>query len=365
MSSGHALWYLTRGSGAVSLLMLTASVVLGVLSAGRWRTDRWPRFAVATFHRNLTLLALVFIGVHVGTTLADSYAPIGLKDAVVPFAGQYRPIWLGLGALAFDLLLAVAISSALRRRIGYRTWRVLHWSAYATWPLALAHGLGTGSDARFGWLQLLAFGSLAAVVIAVAVRLAQSGRPSLQLSVGAFTVAAVVLLASWYGTGPAKRGWASRAGTPSSLLKTSVTPAPARSLASSTVPARPRAFRGRLAGHITTSGPDSVGDAAIAIAAAVRGNEPGLVQMTLWGTALGGGGLHMNDSSVSLQDTRTGIAYSGSVVGLEGSLVVADVSSSSGKGLRLTMQLRIDGAGRTVGGTIRAAPARGDEEGNR
>src|SRR6266536_619994 len=117
-----------------SSVLLTATTLLGVLTAVRWRSDRWPRFAVATLHRNLTLLALVFIGVHVATTIADGYAPIGVEDVFLPFTSQYRPVWLGLGALAFDLLVALTITSLLRRHIGFRTWRALHWAAYGTWP---------------------------------------------------------------------------------------------------------------------------------------------------------------------------------------------------------------------------------------
>ena len=170
-------------------------------------------------------------------------------------------------------------------------------------------------------------------------------------------MAAVVLLAAWYTTGPARHGWASRAGTPRSLLKSPTARAPAPSLVSASMPTRTHAFSGRLAGRLTTSGPDQVGDAAIAIAAAVRGSEPGLVRMTLWGTALDGGGLHMTQSSVSFRDAKTGVGYSGTVVALEGTVVVADVSASSGTHLRLTMQLQLDGTGRAVEGTIRATPA--------
>ena len=197
MSSGTTLWYLTRGSGVVSLLLLTATTLLGVVTAGRWRSERWPRFAVTALHRNLTLLALVFIGVHVGTTIADGYAPIGVKDAFVPFASQYRPVWLGFGALAFDLLLALDDHRLLRKRIGYRTWRALHWSAYAVWPLALAHGLGSGSErARLdGRDRVRSFGL---VVVAIAVRLFRAGHPGLQLVAGAATVALVLLIGAWY-----------------------------------------------------------------------------------------------------------------------------------------------------------------------
>jgi sulfoxide reductase heme-binding subunit YedZ len=139
-------WYLTRGAGAVALLLLTASVVLGIVDFSRWRSDRWPRFVTDRLHRNVSMLALVIIALHIVTTVADGFTPIGLKDAVIPFLSPYRPLWLGLGALAFDLLVAVAVTSMLRRRLGYGAWRAVHWTAYACWPLALVHGLGTGTD---------------------------------------------------------------------------------------------------------------------------------------------------------------------------------------------------------------------------
>ena len=349
------LWYLTRGAGVVSLLLLTASTVVGVLTAGRWRSERWPRFAVAALHRNLTLLAMAFVGIHVGTTIADAYAPIGVKNVFLPFASQYRPIWLGLGALALDVLLAVAISSALRQRIGYRAWRVLHWSAYATWPLALAHGLGSGSDARTSWLALLSVACGAAVVLAVAGRLIASRSRALQLAAGAATFGLALVLGVWYAAGPSKRGWASRAGTPASLLKSTRVAAP------QLVSARPvTTFSARLVGRMSSSGPDGLGDAAVAIALATRGGEPGLVDLTIWGSALESGGLEMSRSEVSFTDARTGRVYSGTVVGLEGTLVTADVTSPGGTTLRLVMRLQVDPQAGNVTGTIHASPAAGE-----
>ncbi|TML36969.1 MAG: ferric reductase, partial [Actinobacteria bacterium] len=153
--NGTALWYITRASGVVSLLLLTAGLVLGILGTVRWRSDRWPRFAVVSIHRNLTLFAIAFVALHVVTTIADGYAPVGFKDAVIPFVSKYRPLWLGFGAVAFDLLLALVVTSLLRARIGFRAWRAVHWLAYASWPFALVHGLGNGSDARFGWLVIV------------------------------------------------------------------------------------------------------------------------------------------------------------------------------------------------------------------
>lgn len=354
MSSSPALWYLTRSSGLVALMLLTATTLIGVLTAMRWRNRRWPRFAVAGLHRNLTLLALAFIGTHVVTTVADTYTPIGVRDVLVPFLSSYRPVWVGLGALALDLLLAITITSLLRKHIGYRTWRALHWAAYATWPLALAHGLGSGSDARFGWMAALSFASLGLVAGAVGIRLLHDGRPRLQLAAGTAVVAVALLLVVWYRGGPAQHGWAARAGTPSSLLKSTRGTSAASSLAAVTSrPVRPlQSFAGRLSGRLSLSGPDAAGDAAIAIALAVRGETPGLIRLTLWGTALQGGGLEMSQSRVSFVDAASGVVYTGHIVTLDGTRVVADVSSSSGATMRLDVTLRIDSRNNTVTGVI-------------
>ena len=99
-------------------------------------------------HRNLSLLAIVFLAVHIATSVLDLFAGDLLDRRGDPSGGGYRPVWLGLGAVAFDLLIALAITSLLRVRLGLRTWRAIHWLAYACWPVALVHGLGTGSDVR-------------------------------------------------------------------------------------------------------------------------------------------------------------------------------------------------------------------------
>lgn len=170
-----ATWLLTRATGAVSLLLLTTTFALGIADVSRWRSRRWPRFAIDALHRNVSLLAVAFVAVHVVTTLIDQFVSIGLVSAVVPFTGSYRPFWLGLGALAFDLLLALILTGVLRRWIGARVWRAVHWAAYVCWPVALLHALGTGSDASRPWMVGLALGCGAAIAGAVAVRLAERG----------------------------------------------------------------------------------------------------------------------------------------------------------------------------------------------
>ena len=140
--------------------------MLGTLLAGRPASGRVPGFVVADLHRRLTVLALVLLVGHVAASVADSYVTITWLDAVVPFVTTYRPLWTGLGTLACDVLLLVAVTSALRHRMSARAWRAAHLSAYAMWPLAVLHTLGDGSDARSVWLPLLTMGCVLAVVAA-------------------------------------------------------------------------------------------------------------------------------------------------------------------------------------------------------
>jgi methionine sulfoxide reductase heme-binding subunit len=204
-------------------VLLSIAVVIGIASIGRVRSDRWPRFAVEGLHRTSSLLAVVFVAIHVVTAVLDSFASIALLDAFVPFAGSYRPIWLGLGAVAFDLLLAVIVTSLLRRRLGHRRWRSVHWLAYASWPIAVVHTLGTGSDVQLLWLQLVCGVCGVAVAAAVLARIAIGWPGALGLRVGALgALAALVLgLAVWLPLGPLGHDWAKRAGTPAALLPAS------------------------------------------------------------------------------------------------------------------------------------------------
>jgi methionine sulfoxide reductase heme-binding subunit len=215
-----AYWYLTRSTGAMALVLLTLAIALGVVDVQRWSTPRWPRFVVDSLHRNVSLLAMAFLLVHILTSILDSFASIPLIDAFVPFAGSYRPFWLGLGAIAFDLLLAVTVTSLLRKRMGYASWRAIHWLTYASWPIALLHGLGTGSDVKSAWLLWLSVACVAIVVAAVLAR-ALSGWPErLRLrsaALGGLALFSLFLLL-WLPSGPLSSEWARRSGTPTSLL---------------------------------------------------------------------------------------------------------------------------------------------------
>lgn len=164
--NGSWMWYASRGAGVVSLVLLTGVVVLGVLHRAGIPLRGLPRFVVAGLHRNISLLALAFLALHILTAVADSFVSIKLIDVVVPFTSAYKAFWVGLGAVSFDLLLALIVTSLLRAHIGRRLWRVVHWTAYAVWPIALIHGFGNGPDIRHGWLCLLAICCAASVAVA-------------------------------------------------------------------------------------------------------------------------------------------------------------------------------------------------------
>jgi methionine sulfoxide reductase heme-binding subunit len=226
MAPVKTYWYLTRSSGAVALVLLTVSVVIGIAVVGRLHSRRWPRFAVDGVHRAGSLLALVFLAIHIITAVLDSFAPITLINAVVPFTGAYRPLWLGLGTTAFDLLLAVAVTSFIRPRLGHRRWRMIHWLAYLVWPIAVLHGLGTGSDVQQGWMTAVYAVCGAAVLVAVMTRLAVGWPRAMPWRLtGAGAVALFGIgLAVWLPAGPLAPHWAKRAGTPTRLLHSSAPP---------------------------------------------------------------------------------------------------------------------------------------------
>jgi methionine sulfoxide reductase heme-binding subunit len=221
MTVGPSLyWYLTRASGAVALILLTASVVIGIAAIGRLRAQGLPRFVVDGLHRTASLLAIVFLLVHIVTSVLDSFAPISIVNAVIPFTGTYRPLWLGLGAAAFDLLLAVTITSVLRRHIGHGVWRAVHWLAYLAWPLGVLHGFGTGSDVHQKWLLAINVACIAAVLGGVVVRVMIGWPDNVRLRLGALGLATAFALGLvvWLPGGPLGKGWARRSGTPASLL---------------------------------------------------------------------------------------------------------------------------------------------------
>ncbi len=361
-----AYWYLARGTGVVSLLLLTASVVLGVMGSVRFAAaPRWPRFAVDTVHRDISLLVLAVLLVHIVTSVLDSFAPIKLTDAIIPLASSYRPLWMGLGALAFDLLIALALTSMLRRRIGYRTWRWVHWLAYVSWPVAVLHGLGTGSDVKSLWLLALTVACVVAVLAAVLARVAKTenesdGRRGVAIGLA---IAVPVGLAVFTLAGPLQSGWARRAGTPASVfakLAPSAATVAARgsapqSSAATSTPAPKGTLKLPFEAHITgtVTQRQAPGGALVDLALRFSGGARGRLRVRLAGTPAGGGGLSMTGSQVDLLADGLPDVLQGRIVELQGQQFEARVSGG-GSDLDLRADLSIDQGSGSVTGSLLA-----------
>ncbi|MBV8944196.1 MAG: ferric reductase-like transmembrane domain-containing protein [Solirubrobacterales bacterium] len=350
-----AYWYLARGTGAVALVLLTGSVVLGIVGSVRFAAPRWPRFAIDTVHRDLSLLVLVVLAIHVITSILDGFAPITLLDGVVPFATPYRPLWMGLGTLAFDLLLAIAITSLVRRRLGYRAWRAIHWLAYASWPVAVLHGLGTGSDIKQWWMLGLTVACIVAVLVAVWARLAHvSGEHAgLRAPATALAVITPIGLAIFTLAGPLQQGWARRAGTPKSLLGR---PGPAASPGGAVSPpagasALPASFTATLGGAVRES--QASGGAVVNLAMRVSGQVRGRLRVRIGGVPIGaGGGLSMTGSQVDLALAGRPSVLQGQIAALQGEDFDARLSDAAGTTVDVRAQLQIDSQTNTVTGIL-------------
>lgn len=172
-----ATWYFARSAGIVAYLLLSSSVLLGIVLAGKTRLT-WPRFAVEEVHRFLAILTGVFIVLHGGSLLLDKVVPIGLGQELVPFTSPYRPLAVGLGVTAMELVAAVGISNAFRGQIPHRVWRTVHYLTLPAWLLASLHGVLAGTDAADPWFAGIAAGSFAAVAVAGFVRFSSPRAPA-------------------------------------------------------------------------------------------------------------------------------------------------------------------------------------------
>jgi methionine sulfoxide reductase heme-binding subunit len=164
LAAANYTWYVARSGGMLAFLLLTASVVAGLLLSGRAKIEGWPRFALEDVHRFLGLLAGAFIVVHGGALLLDGYLPFSLRSLFVPGTAPYRPLAVALGVVAAELLVALAIANRYRKELSYRFWRRTHYLNFAVWALALVHGLTAGTDSTTPWALALYLASAGAVV---------------------------------------------------------------------------------------------------------------------------------------------------------------------------------------------------------
>ena len=352
------LWYTTRATGMVALVLLTISVVLGVLTSVRFARPMWPRFVTIGLHRNMSLLVLIFVVLHVVTTVTDPFASIHWADVVVPFVSSYRPLWLGLGTVAFDLLIAVTLTSLLRARLSHRTWRLVHWSSYLCWPVAVVHGLGTGTDTSQSWVLGLSALCVAAVVAAVAWRLGAGWprNPAPRVAAYGGVLVALIGCGAWLVQGPLHPGWARRSGTPPALLAHSASqPKPgsgpaggngsSASSGKATLPAVP--FQAPLSGTASQS-QTAGGEVKVTIAATASGaGDHAALVIVINGVPDGNGGVAMKSSEVTFGPAGAPRQYAGRLTSLNGTSMQAAVTGTTGglsrPALTLNVGLRVNG----------------------
>jgi sulfoxide reductase heme-binding subunit YedZ len=355
-----AYWYLTRGTGTIALILLTLSVALGVANIRRLRTESLPRFVIERVHRNVSLLAMSFVVVHILTSVLDRFAPVTLVNAVIPFSGSYRPLWLGFGAVAFNLLVAIVITSLLRRRFGYRAWRATHWAVYASWPFAFLHGLGTGSDTKTGWMLVIAGGCVIVMIVAVVMR-ATAGWPRHPAArLGALGASALVPLALlvWLPSGPLAAGWARKAGTPASLLVRAASGGRVGNTPSASGGSHSSLSSGFIAraGGTARQGESDDGLATVDISLKLSRHQLSHLRLRLHGEPIAGGGIQMTSSEVTFGTQANPDQYSGHVTSLHGTNIAAQVSDGQGRTLNLTAELNLDPNSGLVSATVRVSP---------
>jgi sulfoxide reductase heme-binding subunit YedZ len=144
------LWYTSRATGIVTLVLFTSVVALGALVANRVGGKSVGRFEINELHRSLSLVAMIFLAFHIVTTVLDTYAPTGWLSAVLPFASHYERVGVAVGAIAFDLMIAVWISSLLKARVRHQSWRFIHWFSWLAFASAILHAYLNGADTKSG-----------------------------------------------------------------------------------------------------------------------------------------------------------------------------------------------------------------------
>ena len=346
VAAPNPLWYFARSAGFISLAMLTASASLGILLSMRRRSRTWPLFVTDGLHRHLTLVFFVFLVLHVVTVLYDPFTRFRLVDVVVPFLSPYRRTWMGLGILAAELSLALAISGWLRDRIGYRAFRALHYATYAIFPLALVHGLATGTDTRGGWGLALYVAFGLAVGVPMVMRLLQNAPAWAGLRVPGMVAASfgLVVLVGWLTHGPLAPGWVRAAGTPEALLSPS--PGPTASPLAPTPLALAQPFTDTVTGSISKS---------TEVEFSASGSAEGAVPLTWSLHALVPSGQQINGtleisregtsicSATLTRLTEQGFVATCSPANSQGSIVLLLSLQQAATGSALTGQLQVSG----------------------
>jgi sulfoxide reductase heme-binding subunit YedZ len=321
--STQTIWYTERAAGIVGYVLVTLLVVIGLMLSNRVRTRRWPMFAIEDVHRFVGILAGVFVALHVTLILFDTFIPFSLGQVLVPFTASYRPLATGLGTVALELLIAVAIANALRRRIPHRLWRGVHYLGFAVWATVTVHGLTAGSDRHDLWLLAIYIISVTAVLSGLIIRVS-SNRPELGQALGLGGIAAAVIVGI--------------------LAVLPAAAAPSRKSVSASPRTLPHAYRGTLTAQIEQQ--DGGRNSLLSIAGQTTGSRGAQVRIDLLGNAFG---IARTSLQVKFPNAETCV---GTVSRLGPDGFAGDCSTADGQNRTVQASWTVDRSTNTVNGRL-------------
>lgn len=370
-------WDVARAGGFTAYALLALAVAVGLALTLRMQSPRWPRIINAELHNFLSLLALVFTGIHVAAVWVDPFTRFSWSEVFIPFVSHYRSLWMGLGIVGLYLGLAIGLSTWLRPLIGYAWWRRLHVLTLVLYALVTVHGVATGSDTRTWWGLLIYATSITVVGTLVAVRLLAPGDAQARAHpvFAALTALALLVGIGWATHGPLQAGWNAAANdgrgsgardvlaaAVDSSQSASASTAGSGAAATSPAPfATP--FTASLQGTLAQTGPDGSGVVTLRLDTALSGGAQGVLTIALQGQSDGGaedGGVQFTQTSVTLGASSSTALYRGQLTQLETggrwrmTALLRGSGSSAGQ-IELRIRAAVDSSG-NVTGTVAGAP---------
>ena len=366
-------WNVARTGGFTAYILLTISVAIGLAMTMHWQTPRWPRIINNELHNFLTLLALVFTGVHVLAVILDPFTHFGLNEILLPFVSHYRPVWMAFGIVALYLGLAIGLSTLIRPLIGYTWWRRLHILTLLIFGLVTVHGIATGSDTRTWWgaaiyaVCVLVVGSLLWLRLYQPATAQGKAHPVLAGGI----VALILAGTAWAALGPFEPGWnalANNGNGSGSTVSTATTKQAVAQPSSSQKSSQPSttqpqtqstftpSFTGDLQGQMQQRGPDTNGDVTLHLTMNIVNGPQGVVQVVLQGqSSSSDGSIQVTGSQVTLSDSSGTPLYKGQLTSLDAqnqwnmTALLQSVGNNNGKQLQVQMQVQIDNSGQSTG----------------
>ena len=355
-------WDVARAGGFTAFGLLTLSVAIGLALTLHLQSPRWPRIINSELHNFLTLLALIFTGIHILAVWVDPFTRFGLNEVFIPFVSYYRPLWMALGIIAFYIGIAIGISTWLRPRIGYKLWRNLHMLTLLLFVLVVVHGIATGSDTRTWWgaaiyaFSVLLVGTLLFIRLMKPANAQSRAHPRLAVAL----VLALAVGTFWALLGPFQPGWYAHANNVNVNVQASRSASTSHAVPSPQV-AFPQSFTGNLQGLLRQNGPDANGNVTLQLDLKISNGPAGYVQVILQGQTGGNEseGVTITSSRVMLASSSGQLLYAGPLSNFSGerrwnmTAMLTRTGTNSTSPLPVQMTVLVDASGQ-VTGTIMA-----------